>query len=81
MWGVPDLELAIFALERGSRDEALDFDNHHLSNVDLQHMIMATQDAAGIDFSILPAGQQEHFRLLELPPELLGLLTSEDAPV
>lgn len=41
---------------------------------------MSTQDASGLEFSILPEDQQQQFRLLELPPELLELLTSENAP-
>ena len=41
---------------------------------------MSTQDESGVGFEILPEESQQHFRLLELPPELLALLTSENAP-
>lgn len=41
---------------------------------------MSSQDASGIDFAVLPESQQHHFRLLELPPELLELLTSDNPP-
>ncbi|KAK5121414.1 hypothetical protein LTR85_005246 [Meristemomyces frigidus] len=41
---------------------------------------MSTQNGSGIAFSILPEEGQQHFRLLELPPELLSLLTSNDPP-
>ncbi|KAK4895411.1 hypothetical protein LTR27_006475 [Elasticomyces elasticus] len=37
---------------------------------------MSTQPDDGFTFSILPEEQREHFRLLELPPELLELVTS-----
>ncbi|KAF2723876.1 hypothetical protein K431DRAFT_324672 [Polychaeton citri CBS 116435] len=40
---------------------------------------MSTQDQTGIEFSVVPEEHQERFRLLELPPELLALLTQEDA--
>lgn len=40
---------------------------------------MATQDGEGISLSF--CHDQQSFRLLELPPELLDLLTSEIAPV
>lgn len=35
----------------------------------------------GIHVSILPENDLQHFRLLELPPELLALVTSETPPV
>ncbi|KAK5131611.1 hypothetical protein LTR08_000798 [Meristemomyces frigidus] len=38
---------------------------------------MSTNDGNGISFSILPEEDQQHFRLLELPPELLRMLTSD----
>ena len=40
---------------------------------------MGTQNAGGIPFAI--AGEQQAFRLLELPNELLELLTSSDPPM
>lgn len=40
---------------------------------------MATQDAAGIPFSL--AHEQQSFRLIELPQELLDLIASGDSPV
>lgn len=43
-------------------------------------LTMSTQDSDGIAFSILSEDNQQHFRLLELPAELLGLLTSNDPP-
>lgn len=39
---------------------------------------MSTQNANGSDFSI--AVDQQPFRLLELPPELLELLTTPNPP-
>lgn len=39
---------------------------------------MATQDDSGVPFSI--AREQQNFRLLELPDELVQLLSSENAP-
>lgn len=39
---------------------------------------MSTQHANGSDFSI--AIEQQPFRLLELPPELLELLTTPNPP-
>ncbi|KAK4544436.1 hypothetical protein LTR36_004327 [Oleoguttula mirabilis] len=42
---------------------------------------MSTQDESGIAFSLLPEEGQQHFRLLELPPELLSLLTSDSPPI
>jgi len=44
-------------------------------------MTMATQNEDGIPLSLLSKDQQQTFRLLELPPELLTLLTSENPPV
>lgn len=42
---------------------------------------MSTQNPeAGITVSILPEKQLERVRLLELPPELLALVTSENPP-
>jgi len=40
---------------------------------------MATQDSDGTSLNF--CHNQQNFRLLELPPELLDLLTSEHAPV
>lgn len=37
---------------------------------------MSTQDAQGITFSVSPEESREQFRLLELPPELLELITT-----
>jgi hypothetical protein len=42
---------------------------------------MATQEDAGISLALLPEDKQHSFRLLELPPELLSLLTSDNPPV
>ena len=39
---------------------------------------MSTQDDSGIPFEI--NREQEHFRLLELPPSLLSLIASKDPP-
>lgn len=41
---------------------------------------MSRQDESGIAFSILPEDGRQHFRLLELPAELLDLLTSDNPP-
>jgi hypothetical protein len=41
---------------------------------------MATQGDAGIPLSLLAEDQQQSFRLLELPAELLKLLTSDNPP-
>lgn len=41
---------------------------------------MSTQADSGIPLSLLPEEQHQSFRLLELPPELLALLTSENPP-
>ncbi|KAK6430116.1 hypothetical protein LTR95_013734 [Oleoguttula sp. CCFEE 5521] len=41
---------------------------------------MSTQSSAGIPVSLLPEEQHQHFRLLELPPELLEILTSANPP-
>ncbi|GAB7361735.1 hypothetical protein MBLNU230_g1782t1 [Neophaeotheca triangularis] len=38
---------------------------------------MATQDDSGTAFSIMPEEEQQHFRLLELPPDLLSLFQSK----
>ncbi|KAI6904756.1 hypothetical protein KC318_g18979, partial [Hortaea werneckii] len=38
---------------------------------------MSTQAHDGIPFSLLPEEKYEHCRLLELPPELLGILTAD----
>ena len=40
---------------------------------------MSSQDATGIPFSA--SYQQQAFKLLELPPELLALLESDNPPV
>jgi sister chromatid cohesion protein DCC1 len=40
---------------------------------------MSTQNEEGIEFSIIPEAQQQHYRLLELPPELLEVVTSSNA--
>lgn len=40
---------------------------------------MSTQEAAGIEFAILPEEHHQHFRLLELPPELLNVITASNA--
>jgi len=42
---------------------------------------MATQNEDGIPLSLLSKDQQQTFRLLELPPELLTLITSENPPM
>jgi hypothetical protein len=42
---------------------------------------MSTQEDAGMPLSLLPEDKQHSFRLLELPPELLHLLTSDNPPV
>lgn len=42
---------------------------------------MSTQNAPGIEFAIVPEGSRQHFRLLELPPDLLSVITSENPPV
>jgi len=39
---------------------------------------MSTQGETGITFALLPEEQQQHYRLLEFPPELLSLLTSDN---
>jgi len=41
---------------------------------------MSTQGDAGIPLSLLAEDQQQSFRLLELPAELLKLLTSDNPP-
>jgi hypothetical protein len=41
-------------------------------------LVMSTQDAPGIAFSA--SHQKQAFRLLELPPELLQLLESDNPP-
>lgn len=41
---------------------------------------MSTQDETGVPFSVVPEEDQQRFRLLELPPELLAFLTSEKPP-
>jgi len=38
---------------------------------------MSTQADEGSSFSLLPEEGRQHFRLLELPPELLRLVVSE----
>lgn len=43
--------------------------------------IMSTQEGSGIEFSIVPEENQEHLRLLELPADLLNILTSENPPM
>ena len=48
---------------------------------EIRNLTMATQDESGIEFSIVSEESQQHFRLLELPKELLSLLTSENAPM
>ena len=42
---------------------------------------MPNQDESGLSIKIIPENHQQHFRLLELPPELLDLLTSDHAPM
>ena len=42
---------------------------------------MSTQEGLAIELSVLPEENQDHFRLLELPAEILSLLTSEQPPV
>lgn len=42
---------------------------------------MATQVDAGIPLSLLAEDRQQSFRLLELPSELLALLTSDNPPM
>jgi hypothetical protein len=42
--------------------------------------VMSTQGDAGIPLSLLAEDRQHPFRLLELPPELLKLLTSDNPP-
>jgi hypothetical protein len=43
---------------------------------------MSTQDPdAGVPISIRHESGLEHYRLLELPPDLLALLTSDNPPV
>ena len=42
--------------------------------------VMSTQGDAGIPLSLLAEDRQQSFRLLELPPELLKLLTSDNPP-
>jgi len=39
---------------------------------------MSTQNENGTVFSILPEESQQHFRLLELPLEILSVLTSDN---
>lgn len=39
---------------------------------------MSTQDDTGMSFEI--SNEQQNFRLLELPPTLLALITSQDSP-
>jgi len=41
---------------------------------------MSTQDSGGIQFSVDGEEQQQHFRLLELPPDLLNIVTSQNPP-
>lgn len=41
---------------------------------------MSTQDADGIPFELRTEEEFEHYRLLELPAELLSFLTSENPP-
>ncbi|OQO00111.1 hypothetical protein B0A48_13897 [Cryoendolithus antarcticus] len=41
---------------------------------------MSTQSSTGIPVSLLAEAQHQHFRLLELPPELLEVLTSANPP-
>jgi len=41
---------------------------------------MSTQRDAGIPLSLLAEDHQQSFRLLELPAELLNLLTSDNPP-
>lgn len=42
--------------------------------------VMSTQSDAGIPLSLLAEDHQQSFRLLELPAELLKLLTSDNPP-
>ncbi|KAK3716220.1 hypothetical protein LTR37_006665 [Vermiconidia calcicola] len=41
---------------------------------------MSTEDESGPEFRMVPEESQQHFRLLELPADLLNVLTSVDAP-
>ncbi|KAK5165232.1 uncharacterized protein LTR77_009330 [Saxophila tyrrhenica] len=40
---------------------------------------MSTQHEISIPFSLLPEESQQHFRLLELPPDLLDVITADNA--
>ena len=40
---------------------------------------MSTQNDGGIEFSLVPEDSRQHFRLLELPPELLNIVTASNA--
>lgn len=40
---------------------------------------MSTQQETGIEFSLAPEENQHHFRLLELPAELLSVITADNA--
>ena len=42
---------------------------------------MSTQAEPGIEFAIASEQDRQHFRLLELPRDLLSLITSDDPPV
>jgi hypothetical protein len=42
---------------------------------------MSTQHEPGVEFAIVPEESRQHFRLLELPPDLLSLITSENPPM
>lgn len=58
--------------------------NNHVSEQPLdstRNTIMSTQYDGGIDFSIVSESDQQHFRLLELPAELLQVITSKDPPM
>jgi hypothetical protein len=51
--------------------------------LDHQHFIdiMSSRANYGIPVTLRREADQEHFRLLELPPNLLALLTSENPPM
>jgi hypothetical protein len=42
-------------------------------------MVMSSQGDQGVSFSIVPEENRQHFRLLELPPELLEILTTNES--
>lgn len=42
---------------------------------------MSTQGGYGIPLTLVAEAERKHFRLLELPAEILALLTSESPPM